>query len=770
MKIQTLLMNALTLVTAIVLVSMPKSILAAPLAENGLQAYWNAVSKSGMATVDTVEQSHAVTYVNGWTSSGANAVTLGSTTNSVSRPYFFTNAFVRADGSYAEAVRMNWRPYEEKWDASWRFHQLYTAPGVKTDFNLGKEMTWFFVANLKQNFQGQGGALWGFTYGEDPDVAPTRIGVFSPGTDGSLLRLYAMNDSVGPAGNVNTPAFDTPFLMDARLNAAKVMTAGLNGVPAIQPVANQTPSKANPARFEVGAHYNMVNPKHRPSMDIGALVIYNRALNDAERVIARESLAAEFGISLGSAAIYEGGSEAKGLWLYDLIGIGSLTDSSTGAMPGVAAESGWSADVLRMEVVSGFNGNGDYLFAARQAKKESEWAYDTDLGGYRLSDVWRLERHGSTPGKVRISYRASNADFRGVLVAKPAGGSAYAPVVAESSYDVQTGLMSFVVADKVLTTGTLVSILRLAGGKAAVTEPTVSFRADTGITADANGVISKWANQGSLGADIDVSGYLGSVSRVAGGVARADGSMHDVVRFPGQAYLRATTQSALGIAGEVSWFVTMKPSVVGGTYGHTVFGLEPWNGRFGAFIPSGANQSMTCYPGASTASLSLSPLAADAWTLADIRHKKGTDIEGGLNDGQSSSAVCAPSLAPQAQYFVIGNAFGIQDWIEKWNPPFVGDMAEVRVYNRRLNDIERLRVRQEMMCYCGFAPASNSRFASTVAGAQGYEKDGSCGCRFVVRRRGRRGARGLLGRTGCHGDGEFGDRSRQHVGVRAQRS
>lgn len=695
---------------------------ATPLIENGLQAYWNAVSKSGMVTADSKEQSHEVTYVNEWTSSGACTVMLGATTNNVSCPYYFTNAFVRADGSYAEAVRMNWRPYAEKWDASWRFQQLYTAPGVKTDFNLGKEMTWFFVANLKQNFQGQGGALWGFTYGEDPDIAPTRIGVFSPGADGSVLRLYAMNGSVGSAGNVSTPEFGTPFLMDARLNGAKVMTAGLNGAPAIQPVFGQTPTTANPARFEIGAHYDMMNPKVRPSMDIGALVIYSRALNDAERVIVRESLAAEFGISLGSAAIYEGGSEAKGHWLYDLIGIGSSTDSSAGAMPGVAAMSGWSADMLRMEVVSGLDGNGDYLFAARQSADGPDWTFDYQRKAYRLVRGWRIERHGLTHGKVRISLRGpgGNVAFRGVLLAKPAGALDYSEVGASSTFDMTTGVQSFEVSDEVLTTGTLLSVLRLTGGGRTPVMPNVCFEAGMGVTVDANDIVGKWENQGSLGADIDVLSYSGKVTRVTGGLVRSDGSVRDVIRFPGYAYLRSAVASSLGIGGSVSWFVAMKPTQVGGSLGHPVFGLE-WNGRFGAFLP-GSLSVVKCYPGASTASIDLNSVSAGVWSLADIRCGTDKVMSGAIDDGAATTGTAATVPAPSKQCFAIGNAFAIADW-ERVNPPFVGDIAEVRVYNSSLDDVERLRVRQEIMSRYGFAPSANSRFASAEPGAQGYEYD-----------------------------------------------
>ena len=139
------------------------------------------------------------------------------------------------------------------------------------------------------------------------------------------------------------------------------------------------------------------------------------------------------------------------------------------------------------------------------------------------------------------------------------------------------------------------------------------------------------------------------------------------------------------------------------------------------FIPDGKT-IVRSYPGAASNSFDLSPVASGVWTLSDIRAGASMLIDGGLNDGTSisSEATFTPSL--KSAYFCVGDAFEVSGW-ERWNPPFVGDMAEVRVYNRRLNDIERLRVRHEMMCYCGFAPALNSRFASTADGAQGYEKD-----------------------------------------------
>ena len=704
---------------------------ASPLAENGLQAYWDATSRQSIKTVGATEtadldgdgqtESYAVTYVSEWVGSGDSAVVLGATTNNLGRPYYFTNAFQRTDGSYAAAVRMNWRPYTEAWTASWRFQQLYTAPGVKVDFNLDQEMTWFFVANIKQKFMGQGGALWGFTTGEPETGSPARTGVFSPGTDSSTLRAYALNGSVGTAGNFSMPDFGVPFLMDTRM-AAGTMTVGTNGVAAIAPAENQTINTVNPARFEIGAHQDMMKPAYRPSMDVGALVIYNRALNDAERQIARESLAAEFGLSLGEGGVYEGGSSANGGWIYDLTGVGSSIATGTGNVPGVATLSGWSADMLRLEIVSGLNGDGDYLFAARQTNDTVTWAFDADLGGCRVADGWRIERHGSTPGTVRIAFRdtSDTGDLRVVLVSKAVGASKYAVIGEPLAYDEENGVSTFEVSSENLETGMLLSVMRLIGGGVTRSVPVVHYRADEGVTIDENGIVSRWENNGSLGSDLDVVSYSGKVSQVSAGIVRADGSERAVIRYPGFAYLRSEIQSALGISGEDSWFVSFKPTTVGGSVGHPIFGIEPWEGRFGAFLPSGQTV-LRCYSGAAANYVDIGTVAANEWNVVDVRDAADAGLDGSVNDGTLVTKACTVSPAPKSEYFTIGNSFGIESWA-KWNPPFVGDIAEVRVYNRRLDDIERLRIRQEMMGYCGVAP-ENSRFVSNEAAAQAYEHD-----------------------------------------------
>lgn len=684
---------------------------ATPLTEEGLQALWSATSETGLQKETGTEGDYAVTYVNEWTSSGSCSVTLGCATNTAERPYFCERAFRRADGTYAASIRMNWRPYAECWDGSSRYQHLYTAPGMTVDFNLGNDVTWFFLSNVKENSGGM--TFWGFTRGEGGDT-PARIGLFSPGSDGANFRSYALNNELGWQGNYGS-VYQQPILCEARM-ASSTMTVGRNGWGMTLADAQKV-YPVHPARFEIGAHYDLMDAQYRPSMDIGALVIYNRALNDAEMAIARTTLCAEFGITLsGDSRVYEGGTESAGYWIKDVVGVGSTT---TGGLPGRAAVSGWSADCLRLEVASGLDGDGDYVFAARRNGVEG-WIYDAALGDYRTANPWRLERHGTSVGTVRVSLRMASDDtgLRYTLVMKKTDADAYVPVAAEATSDAATGVTSFVLADEDLKTGTLLALLRQSG-TVSIGRPTARFRADLGVTAGADGVVTHWKNQGSLGETIDVSSFSGRVMRVAGGLVRADGSRHDLIRFPGYSFLRSTEQSNLGITDEVSLFMTVYPTDLGRAdgAGHPVFGLEPvsWerlgpyvlnNGRIRGFVNGRYHEFGT--------------LSNNAWFLTDFS-RSGKTIDGAVNGNPLTATTGNDAPATATAYFAIGDSFAAPNW-EYYNPPFVGDIAEVRVYNRRLDDMERLIVREEMLSYCGKASAG-ARFASSEADAQGYDRD-----------------------------------------------
>lgn len=691
--------------------AMGLSVAATPLAEDGLQALWSATSEATLQKEAGTEGTHEVTYVNAWTSSGSCAVTLGCETNKAERPYFCERAFRRADGTHAASVRMNGRPYADLWDGSSRYQHLYTAPGTAVDFNLGNDVTWFFLANVRENSGGM--TFWGFTMGEGGDT-PARIGMFSPGSDGSNFRSYALNNELSWQGNYGG-VYGNPILCEARM-ASSTMTVWRNGWNMTLADAQKT-YPAHPARFEIGAHHNLMEAQTRPSMDVGALVIYNRALNDAEMVIARATLCAEFGITLSDDfRVYEGGSASAGHWIKDVVGVGSTT---TGELPGRAAVSGWSADCLRLEVASGLDGDGDYVFAARQNGVEG-WTYDATLGDYRTVSPWRLERHGTSTGSVRVSLRmdSNETGLRYTLVMKKADDEAYEPVAAEAASDTAAGIVSFVLADEDLKDGTLLALLR-QGGTVSIGRPTARFRADMGVAAGEDGVVTKWKNQGSLGEAIDVSSFSGRVMRVVGGLVRADGTRHDLIRFPGYGFLRSTEQTTLGITDEVSLFMTVYPTDLDGRgdAGHPVFGLESvsWerlgpyvlhNGKVRGFVNGRYHEFGT--------------LSNNDWFLADFS-RSGKTIDGSVNGNPLTATTGNDAPATATTYFAIGDSFAAPNW-EYYNPPFVGDIAEVRVYNRRLDDMERLIVREKMLSYCGRASAG-ARFASSEADAQGCDRD-----------------------------------------------
>lgn len=226
-------------------------------------------------------------------------------------------------------------------------------------------------------------------------------------------------------------------------------------------------------------------------MDLAEVIIYNRKLNDAERVIVNNYLSAKYDIASTSSSTYNE-DDVVGNYDYDVVGIGQASDGSNNT----SAE---GTGVLGFNSPAGLD-NNEYLFAGNDnVSLDIDEAGDVPAGvESRLSRVWRVSEQGDV-GVVtltmdlsfsvnKLSFTTSNLRLLVSDDAEDFLGSSteYTPV----SYSTTTGIAVFENLD--LNNHDHITI--------ANTDPSLTFG-------------------GSTSDDIGVAGYEGP-----GGIGAVDGS------------------------------------------------------------------------------------------------------------------------------------------------------------------------------------------------------------------------------------------------------
>ena len=97
-------------------------------------------------------------------------------------------------------------------------------------------------------------------------------------------------------------------------------------------------------------------------MDFAELIIFQRALNDAEQNIVNNALGAKYELSLAQNDIYDGDDNLKGDYDYDVIGIGKEADGNHNQS---------SAAGLTIKGNSDLDQNGEYIFAGHKVQNNS---------------------------------------------------------------------------------------------------------------------------------------------------------------------------------------------------------------------------------------------------------------------------------------------------------------------------------------------------------------------------------------------------------------
>ena len=651
---------------------------------DGLQVQFRS-DHDGRVVADTVFPVHG-SPINSWTTEDGVASPL-TLYRVASRPNWQTNAFQRADRTYRPAVRFSRNTNNNGFPGvSGEYVSTKLESTISTTLNLGQNTTWFLVMNnLTANNQR---GVFGFATSDG-----NRFGAFFVGSGDNQLRLHN-NANPGNSGNVS-PAIGEANLIDSR-GTANRMTSGVNGNEAVN-IACNAAARTTSSKFYMG---QMADVSNSAAMDIAELAVYSRALNDAEVRIVRNALAARWGLTI-SNPIWTG---AEAGFCDDLAGVGSSTATGDGRIAGAVETSG-NAGGLALSVPSGsLVGTDGYLLMAHDgASLVSAW--DAGSNMLRIPRVWRVQSTLAAMPAVTMTVDGATVapGVTGFACRLLYRADATQPFADTGLVGVSSGAtVSFAFAAGAFKAGDYA--VAITGGIApnvaapSTEDITVWYSADTGVVTNESGAVTNWINQGSIGDVSDLHAYTGTVTVAENALTASDGvTTHNALRFA-TACLMTPGATSHGLAQNQlsSWFIVYEPSLVASEQTDAgLFGFNNNSERYGAFFREfDGGYKINCFQGGSATELSLADIPK-AWHVADMTQY--LSVEGATRGSLAVQGVTAKSGGNQSYKVQTTAKFKVGHFREDtWGKFFNGGIAELRIYKRPLNPIERLYVAKEL--------------------------------------------------------------------------
>lgn len=612
--------------------------------------------------VDTVETNEAG-QVTAWRNSG----TFGAAGDLAPAGGEASAAFVRVSGGTlvdGEAVRFSGADY------------LTTADKINPGITRTGGATYFFVADWRDQAYGTYQTLFGF----DTDGGKNRCGPFYyPDLSGVRTYYYATANCVdhGFTDGLHRPG--------RRFLEAVAYNNKLYGLEQgiLENTGNYTLAAEIPAAgyFEIG-HFGLDTFKHFNG-DLGELRIYDRALTGRERFAVECELAALHHFDLQP----EEGSEIPSGALHGCVhGAAVFGQRPDDAIPDPVALTFVTCGGLRVAFADNALPEGNsqtYVAHNGLTGKDRVWCI-AGMGAARATGL--SLRIDATPygdlEQPRLCYRAGvEAGWARMSVALRRTADGYFEAEIPAGWrNGQYGITE-------LTT---------------FAQPAVWFRADKGVVIR-DGKVVGWQNQGTFGSAADVAAVGdANVTFVENGAFPA------AVHFDGSGYLESAEKSDFGITKKgFTWFVTVNHQNIS-SY-NSIFGLAGADGEgdlyLGVFFYSSPWQYRAHY-------------FNSGWTLLfGDPDKTVTPNPPGCN-------ILSATADPTYRACVSGNAaWQGGDWNGTVIPgkmrvgkmgvaaysALIGEIAELRVYDRPLSAVEHALVELEM--------AANARFPTTTAGA-----------------------------------------------------
>ena len=667
--------------------------------------------------------------VSAWQSGGGES-DLTVTASGTQCPIWVPNAFVRAENISEPAVRFN-----RDLDDTQSYSNQWMGSSTLTRLNLLTNSTWFVVLNLlDDNLQA---SLFGF-----PESS-VRFGAFFLNTPNPANTLRVHN---GMTVGQFQMSLRVPYVLDSRrsLNLANLCT---NGVDTVYTTGASGGNLTSDQQFRIGAMLNDV--AGRPKADIAEVIVYNRALNDAERVILQNALAAKYGISLAANDLYTGKSAAAGDFDLDVVGIGKYTAAGSTPVPGSALVSACSAGLSLTALNGSVATDGEFLFAGHRRVSNGWTSSDTDgvTCNQRWTRSWRLQKLSADGIDARLTFDfeaaggvsyVAGASYR--LLYRQTDGEAFSALgvaAAESEGAVTFDLPNAALGDGEYTLG-------LGDGGAAYPQAGVSegltmwFRADraaSGAAATNGAPVNFWYNDGSIGSSAYVAADAASNAPAfkTDGFERATGVFEPVVRFnwddaQGAPTIdnphRLTTGSKTtdcGITDDSTWFLVFR--TLTNHWDRGVFGSDNNTSRFGAFFTAVSSNRFRFQNNMLTYQTYEYSVPDQTVMLMDSRRFGPTNaayISARADGATSGDAALSTTnaLSYVKSHFRIGN----QQFTTTTNN-FIGDIAEIRVYNRAVNDAERIIIENHLAARYGKTLSANDLYTGKTAAAGDYDLD-----------------------------------------------
>jgi hypothetical protein len=151
------------------------------------------------------------------------------------------------------------------------------------------------------------------------------------------------------------------------------------------------------AQFRIG-NQHFSSPSNNLIGDVAEIRVYKRALNDAERVIVQNHLAARYGSGLSAYDLYKGKDAAAGDYDLDVVGIGCMTEAGSAKLPGSVADSGDLAGLRLIALGGTLASHNEFRFRGHRTAANAWTADNTDgiTCAYRWSRDWYVNRAAPT--------------------------------------------------------------------------------------------------------------------------------------------------------------------------------------------------------------------------------------------------------------------------------------------------------------------------------------------------------------------------------------